>query len=625
MKRILLLTAALCLVMSSFAQLGPSKQVSRKVIAPLERSTMTNVDLPVIGHQPPNSIVSNKSIMDDPVTAVTRYDLQTNTSNERRLYLFPDGTVGTSATWSTQDASWTDRGTGYNYFDGTAWGAQPVARVETSRTGWPSYHPFGPTGELIIAHESTGPLVMNTRPVKGEGAWTQKLLPALPATIPVILWPRVVTNGANHTNIHVIALTGPTANGGVLFNGMNGAIVYSRSLDGGATFSDWVQLPGMTSAEYTSFTADIYAFAEPHGDTLAFTAGGSWQDQFMMKSTDNGTTWTKTVIYHSPYNLGGNSPGWFYCPDATMGIALDKSGIAHVAFGLQYDSGSPAAGYYNILTQGVVYWNEHQPQLRADLNPDSLLATNNLIAWLKDTNVLHLPVAQLTYWYVSTTSNPELVIDKDNKVFLIYSGATSLVDPNSYNLRHVYARDGVITPAGNDILWHNDTLVDVTGDWIQYNFAECTYACTSPTSDAYVYILFQKDDYGGSYVKGSTATGTWQGQTSPDDNSITLIKWAKPLWVGINEKHEKPTFSVGQNFPNPVNGLTKVNVYLQNAGSLSMKVANLTGQTLMNMEKSNVQPGVSQFVIDGSQLTAGVYFYTVTQGDKSITKKMIVQ
>jgi hypothetical protein len=106
---------------------------------------------------------------------------------------------------------------------------------------------------------------------------------------------------------------------------------------------------------------------------------------------------------------------------------------------------------------------------------------------------------------------------------------------------------------------------------------------------------------------------------------MMVIAWNKPLWVGMNEKHAKPTLSVGQNFPNPVSGLTNVNVYLQNPGNLSLKVTNLTGQTLMTLEKSNVQPGVSQFVIDGSQLTAGVYFYTVKQGDQSITKKMIVQ
>ncbi len=625
MKKFLFLVLALGITVSSFAQYKALMQRKANVVAPMLKTKTTNIDLPVVGQQPQNGYVSNKSIMDDPVTAVTRYDMQTNTSNCRRLYFYPqDGTIGTGATWSTQDAAWTDRGTGYNYYDGSAFGPQPTARVEVTRVGWPSYHPFGATGELLITHQATGDLVMNTRPVKGTGAWTETMLPALPGTITGMLWPRAVTNGTNHNNIHIIAVTMPTGNGGVVYNGMDGALLYTRSLDGGATWSTWAQLPGTTSTEYTSITADIYAFAEPKGDTLAFTVGDSWQDQFLMKSFDNGTTWTKTVIYSSPYNLGGNSPGFFYCPDATMAIALDNQGIAHVVFGLQSDSGSPTAGYFRPYTEGIVYWNENMAQLDPSLDPDILFANGQYVAWVKDTMVFYPPSGvTLAYYYTSLTSNPDLVIDQYNKVFLSWAGATLLVDPNNYTLRHLFGRDGVITPAG-DILWHNDTLVDLTGDWIQYNFAECFYPSASPTSDANVYILFQRDDYGGGYLKGLNISG-YSGQTSPSDNFITLLKWEKPIWVGVNEKHEKPTFSIGQNFPNPVNGLTSVNAYLQNGGDLSLKVTNLTGQTLLSLEKSNVFPGVSKFVIDASQLSSGIYFYTVKQGDKSITKKMIVQ
>ena len=205
---------------------------------------------------------------------------------------------------------------------------------------------------------------------------------------------------------------------------------------------------------------------------------------------------------------------------------------------------------------------------------------------MKDTllfNQTIIPVYKTTTWYVSQNSNPELVIDEHNKVFLVWAGGNSLVDADGFNMRYIYGRDGVLTPGGNDILWHNDTLVDITGDWIQYNFAECMYPSASPNSDGYVYILFQKDDWAGSYVKSIGNSGAW-GQTSPSDNSIVLLKWMKPIFGGVNEKKEKPTFSIGQNFPNPVNGLTKVNVYLQYGGDLSLKVTNLTGQTLMSME-----------------------------------------
>ncbi|MCX6245688.1 MAG: T9SS type A sorting domain-containing protein [Bacteroidetes bacterium] len=623
MKRIIVTLFALILAISASAQFKALMQKKANVIAPMQKNP--NIDLPVVGELPANIYVSNKTMLTDPVSSVTRYDLQSNASNLRRIRLFPDGTIGTTATWSQQDASWTDRGTGYNYYDGSSFGPLPTSRIEDRRTGWPSYCFFGPNGEMTIAHQSSGPLVMCSRPVKGSGTWTTKLLPALPATIPVILWPRAVTNGPDHTCIHIIALTAPTANGGLIYNGMNGAIIYSRSLDGGTTFSDWIQLPGMTSSEYTSFTADIYSFAEPKGDTLAFTVGDCFQDQFLMKSTDNGTTWTKTIIYNSPYNHGGNSPNFFYCPDGTMSVALDNQGIAHVVFGLQQDSGSPTASYYRPYTQGIIYWNETMPELRQDLNPDSLFLSGSYVAWVKDTNVFHLPSGvSLGEYYFSLTSNPELVIDKNNRMFLIWSGETTLVDANNYTLRHIFSRDAWITPAEN-LCWHTDTLVDLTADWIQYHVADCMYPSASPTSDDSVYILFQKDKYGGNYVMG---IGTQNSQTSPDDNFITLIKWGKPSWslpIGMNESHVKPVFSVGQNIPNPVTGLTKVNVFMQNGGDLSLTVTSLTGQTMISIRKNNVLPGVSQFNIDGSTLPPGGYFYTVTQGGERVTKKMIVQ
>lgn len=627
MKKFLLFVLAIGIAISSFAQYGAMNQKRANIVAPRLRSVTTNLDLPVAGAQAPNSIVSNKSIMDDPITAVTRFDLQSNSSNQNRIYYFEgDHTLGATTIWSSQDASYTDRGTGYNYFDGTAWGSQPTARVESIKTGWPSYLPFGATGELIISHQSTGPLVMNKRTTKGSGAWTQTILPALPSNITGMLWPRAVTNGADHSNIHIIALTMPTGNGGQTYNGMDGALLYCHSLDGGATFSAWQQLAGMTSAQYTSFTADVYAFAEPHGDTLAFTTGDSWQDQILMKSTDNGTTWTKTVIYHSPYNLGGTSNSFFYCPDGTMALALDNSGIAHVIFGLSQDSGTSTVGYYRPYTQGVAYWNEHMGQLDQSLNPDVLYASKQLAGIVKDTNVFYPPSGvTLATYYTSLTCNPEISIDRNNKVFVAWAGATLLVDPNNFTLRHIFGRDGVIS--GDSIMWHTDTLggVDLTEDWIQYNFAECFFPSMSPTSsNEFVYLLFQRDDYGGSWGKNSINPAS-VGQQAPDDNFITVLSWMKPLWIGVSEKHEKQTFSVSQNFPNPVNGLTSVNVYLQNGGNLSLKVTNITGQTIMNMEKSNVLAGVSKFVVDGSQLTSGIYFYTVTLGDKSITKKMIVQ
>jgi hypothetical protein len=621
MKKFLFLALALGLTLSLSAQYKSSMLKQANHIAPA--LSVSNIDLPVIvGELPQNNNVSNpKSITDDPVSSISRYDVQTNDAVDRRVFLYPDLTVGTGMTWSQQDAAWTDRGTGYNYFDGTAFGPLPTARVETIRTGWPCYLPFGANGELVVSHEAAGNLVLNTRPNKGTGTWTQQILPnALPSGVPVMLWPRAMTNGTNRTNIHIIALTEPVANGGIVFNGIDGALMYCRSLDGGVTFSPWTQIPGTTSTDYTMFGGDSYSFAEPRGDTLAFTFGGDITDLVLMKSTDNGTTWTKTVIWHSLYNLGGTSPSFYNACGGSQTCVLDNQGFAHVACGFNQDSAYNASNhYYNRTAFGIIYWNEHMSQLDQGLDPNILFPNHQWIGWLKDTNAVNFPLANLTITGGSLTWHPNLVIDGRDKIFLIYDGATTLVDANGDNFHHIFGRDGTLS--GDTVKWSNDTLVDITGDWIQYNFSECVYPSASPTTEPnYVYILFQKDDLAGEFV-----TNLIPGQTSPTDNSMVLLKWLKPVMVGVNDKHEKPTFSIGQNFPNPVNGLTKVNVYMQNGGDLSLKVTNLTGQTLMSMEKTNVHAGVNEFVIDASQLSSGVYFYTVKQGDQSITKKMIVQ
>jgi len=138
--------------------------------------------------------------------------------------------------------------------------------------------------------------------------------------------------------------------------------------------------------------------------------------------------------------------------------------------------------------------------------------------------------------------------------------------------------------------------------------------------------VFMADDLGGSYVKGVNISG-YSGQTSVTDNNFIVVSRAKTdLYVGTNDKKDfKASFSVNQNSPNPVNGLTKVNFNIQKPGNVILEVTTLTGQKLITMEKSNLSAGNYHFTIDGSQLVSGVYFYTVKFNNESITHKMIVE
>jgi hypothetical protein len=46
----------------------------------------------------------------------------------------------------------------------------------------------------------------------------------------------MATGGVDNSVIHMIPLTRPTGNGGNIYEGMDGAVLYCRSSDGGATW-----------------------------------------------------------------------------------------------------------------------------------------------------------------------------------------------------------------------------------------------------------------------------------------------------------------------------------------------------------------------------------------------------
>ncbi len=78
---------------------------------------------------------------------------------------------------------------------------------------------------------------------------------------------------------------------------------------------------------------------------------------------------------------------------------------------------------------------------------------------------------------------------------------------------------------------------------------------------------------------------------------------------------------VMQNFPNPFNPSTKIGFLIPADENVSISVHNILGE-LVNVKSSFLTKG--NYVVDWySRGSAGVYFYTITYGNQSITKKMI--
>jgi len=575
-----------------------------------------------------NPYVGSGERVADLVIGETKYDLQSNSSMAQRLYMFDDGTMAATWTFGMNDPNYADRGTGYNYYDGTSWGEYPTERVEDTRTGWPSIAPYGANGEIICSHTGGVPgLQFSWRENKGEGAWSYFQL-AGPDGQKDLLWPRMITSGENNDVIHVIAAAGNAAT----YEGLTMALLYSRSTDGGQTWDpENVILEGM-GTDYTSgWGGDDYAWATPVGNTIAFVAFGGVKDGIVMKSTDGGNEWERILFYESPMPFfTGNEGTLPQCGggDGYNAIVIDDEEMVHVAFGRQiHVDDDPADGWsYYPYSDGLVYWNETMDALdtsmvQADILPadwsDMYLYQNgNLAAWTQEHG--EDTIVGVAPYYASLTSMPQLVASRDannTKIIQVFYGALAVgfkinVNEVPLNYRHIWGRytegDGMFSE-----------FVDYTDDSDHF-FNESVYPSVAQNTQGGSYnILYMTDFMPGNSLQPDPPTHT------PVLNNMVLLE-VSPLAVDIDDPASQ-SFDISQNFPNPFTGETYFHVNLNEGSQVNMDVYTLTGQKVSAKSFGHLSTGTHTLSIDANNLPSGVYFYTVTVGENKVTRKMIVE
>ncbi len=86
------------------------------------------------------------------------------------------------------------------------------------------------------------------------------------------------------------------------------------------------------------------------------------------------------------------------------------------------------------------------------------------------------------------------------------------------------------------------------------------------------------------------------------------------------------SFSLNQNYPNPFNPSTVISYQLPVAGHVSLKVYDMLGREVATLVDEFQQAGShnSQFSIQNSQFSSGIYFYTIRAGNFVETKKMVL-
>ncbi|MCB2222384.1 MAG: T9SS type A sorting domain-containing protein [Bacteroidetes bacterium] len=615
MKKILLFSISMLFIMSIYAQerATVSKNlrnwsVQKEKTAPVDGSEL------VTGNAVP---VKAANFWTEDQIGDTWYDKQSNRSMANRLYLYDDGTMATTWTFSQETSGYSDRGAGYNYFDGEEWGEWPEARVETVKSGWPSYSPLGENGEIIVSHNAVDALIINRRAEKGSGDWTESILQG-PAGFEKITWPRVITTGVDQNIVHVLGIIRDYPAAGDYTLG------YYRSSDGGEIWDIMhEEIPGTGHDFYTDLGADSYVFAEPRDGIIAFGVFNIWCDMFIMKSTDDGETWEKTVVWEHPYPFYGDETIFtdtLWSPDNSGAIAIDKNGKIHITFGIafvgKWEVGTTYS-YWPGLSNGIGYWNEDMDPFTAEnqhdaLDPEETLIEDvNLIGWSQDLdNSGELEFVDIVaYSEIGLCTMPTMVIDENNHIFVAYAATTEGFDNGTYNFKHVWAR----TSPDGGLSWGNH--FDLTDDLIHI-FDECVYPMFAQNSDASLYLHYNVDSGPGNGI---------DGDHDPTQNIQVFSTILKDDILGVDESYDFNAEQVSQNYPNPFTGQSIVEVSLQQPADIYLEVSNLLGQVVYRTETQKAGVGKSLLTIDAAGLEKGVYIYSVYAGKQKVNKKLIIE
>lgn len=95
--------------------------------------------------------------------------------------------------------------------------------------------------------------------------------------------------------------------------------------------------------------------------------------------------------------------------------------------------------------------------------------------------------------------------------------------------------------------------------------------------------------------------------------------------VGVENVAGLPIkYEMAQNYPNPFNPATVINFTIPEAGNVSLKVYNSLGQEVATLVNEYMTPSNYKVDFNASNLSSGVYFYTIKADNFSQTKKMML-
>jgi hypothetical protein len=143
------------------------------------------------------------------------------------------------------------------------------------------------------------------------------------------------------------------------------------------------------------------------------------------------------------------------------------------------------------------------------------------------------------------------------------------------------------------------------------------------TDGQYVAIFCDMPNNSSWQTELPTINGTATFQLPEGAENIRVAAVTQETSTSINTPVEQPTtFSLKQNYPNPFNPTTTIDFDLANQAQVKLTVYNMAGQKVATLADGIMPAGSNSVNFDASNLTSGVYFYTLIADGQTQSHKM---
>jgi photosystem II stability/assembly factor-like uncharacterized protein len=288
-------------------------------------------------------------------------------------------------------------------------------------------------------------------------------------------------------------------------------------------------------------------------------------------------------------------------------------------------------------TNGAGIWTAISPDLTDGIPGTRLGTVTTIDVAPSNSNVIYAGTDDHHVWI--TTDNGSTWTDVTGS--LPYRWVTRVkVDPNNEN--NVY-----VTFSG--LKWHDPQphvfkSTNMGADWIDIssNLPDApvnAFAVDNNDpdrlylgSDVGAFMSFNGGTSWQPIAEGLPTVSVYDMKIHPVENYLAIGTHGRSMYkidlgqlVGVkNEPNKISGFSLSQNYPNPFNPSTHISFVVGHSSLVSLKVYDALGKEVATVVNEQKSPGTYNINFNASGLSSGIYYYRLTSGNFSETKKMIL-